>query len=314
MEVSENLELEKDYLNLAYLIKVFKNEFKKLLLIAFLSGILSVIYALSLSNFYTSTAKFSPVSNFDEDLVSGGGGIASVVAGISGLNIDGSGAYRMHYALEILGSTDFFKKIYKDEDFLLELAAVYKYDSNTGELLIDEDVYDTEKSIWIEDSSSFTKTKKPSLLSAKEKFFSEHITSSVDIETNFVTISITHSSPFVAEKWLRYISNELDSYIQNLEIEDIKERINFINKQLAEPNSSEVNRALSRLLEDQMKTLMLSEGSAYIIKTIDSPSFPEQKAGPIRSTICIVLTILGSLIGYLVILFRDLNKSRKFFS
>ena len=88
MEVSENLELEKDYLNLAYLIKVFKNEFKKLFLIAFLSGILSVIYALSLSNFYTSTAKFSPVSNFDEDLVSGGGGIASVVAGISGLNID----------------------------------------------------------------------------------------------------------------------------------------------------------------------------------------------------------------------------------
>ena len=86
---------------------------------------------------------------------------------------------------------------------------------------------------------ALTKTKNP-LLSAKEKFFSEHISSSVDIETNFVTISITHSSPFVAEKWLRYISNELDSYIQNLEIEDIKERINFINKQLAEPNSSEV--------------------------------------------------------------------------
>ena len=61
---------------------------------------------------------------------------------------------------------------------------------------------------------------------------------------------------------------------RDLEIEDIKERINFINKQLAEPNSSEVNvGALSRLLEDQMKTLMLSEGSAYIIKTIDSRIF-----------------------------------------
>ena len=87
MEVSENLELEKDYLNLAYLIKVFKNEFKKLLLIAFLSGILSVIYALSLSNFYTSTAKFSPVSNFDEDLVSGGGGIASVAVSYTHLTL-----------------------------------------------------------------------------------------------------------------------------------------------------------------------------------------------------------------------------------
>ena len=56
-------------------------------------------------------------------------------------------------------------------------------------------------------------------------------------------------------------------------------------------------------------------GSNGFARTNDFPgSFPEQKAGPIRSTICIVLTILGSLIGYLVILFRDLNKSRKFFS
>ena len=157
---------------------------------------------------------------------------------------------------------------------MLELAAVYKYDSNTGELLIDEDVYDTEKSIWIEDRG-FTKTKKPSLLSAK-KVFSEHISSSVDIETNFVTISITHSSPFVAENGSDIFPMN-DSYIQNLEIEDIKERINFINKQLAEPNSSEVNRALSRLLEDQMKTLMLSEGSAYIIKTMIVHLFQNKK-------------------------------------
>ena len=313
METSEKSELERDYLNLVYLVKVFKNQFRKIFLIAFLSGTLSIIYALSLSNFYTSTAKFSPVSNFDDDVIPGGG-LAGVVAGISGVNIGGSGGNRMNYTLEILGSTDFFKNLYKEEDFLLELSAVYKYDPKTGKLIINENLFDTEKSVWIEDSSSFTKTKKPSLLSAKQKFFSEHISSAVDIETNFITISITHSSPYIAEKWLRYISKELDSYIQNLEIKDIEERINFLNRQLAEPNSSEVNRALSRLLENQMKTLMVSKGSAYIIKTIDSPSFPEVKSGPSRSRICIVLTILGTLLGYLIILFWDLNKSRNFFN
>ena len=313
MESSEKLELERDYLNLVYLIKVFKNQFKKIILIAFLSGTLSIIYALSLSNFYISTAKFSPVSNFDDDAISGGG-LTELVAGISGVNIGSSGGTRMKYVMEILGSTDFFKNLYEKEDFLLELSAVYKYDSKTGKLILNEDYFDIEKSVWVEDNSSFTKTKKPSLLSAKQKFFSEHISFALDIETNFITISITHSSPYIAQKWLRYVSKELDSYIQNLEIKDIEERINFLNGQLAKSNSSEVNNTLSRLLESQMKTLMISKGSTYIIKSIDSPSFPEVKSGPSRSTICVVLTVLGTLLGYLIILFWDLNKSRNFFN
>ena len=66
---------------------------------------------------------------------------------------------------------------------------MYKYDSNTGELLIDEDVYDTENLYGLRTVVALQKTKKPSLLSAKVEFFSEHISSSVDIETNSVTIS-----------------------------------------------------------------------------------------------------------------------------
>ena len=62
-----------------------------------------------------------------------------------------------------------------------------------------------------------------------------------------------------------------------------------------------------------MKTLMLSEvSSGYVIKVLDSPSFPELKSGPGRAVICIVLTFLGSVLGYLFVLLWDLNKSRRF--
>tara|TARA_B100001250_G_scaffold65148_1_gene51590 strand:+ start:4622 stop:5563 length:942 start_codon:yes stop_codon:yes gene_type:complete len=311
MQSSENINSEIDYLSLPYLIKVLRDYFVKIALISFLSGVLSVIYALSLDNYYISTAKFAPASNAQDNSVSMGG-LAGMATGL-GLNLGSSSGSRMDFALEILNSTDFFKTIYENEQFLLELSAIDEYDSIAKKLSFDKDVYDFDKSAWIEDGDSYTLTKKPSLLEAKHKFFSDHISSEVDIETNFITISITHASPFVANEWLNYISAEIDEYIQIMEVEDIKQTINYLNRQLGESNSNEVRRALSNILEQQMKTLMLSEvSSGYIIKVIDSPSFPEQKSGPGRARICIVLTFLGSLLSYLFILIWDLNKSRQF--
>ena len=310
MNSSDNNQNEIDYLNISYLLRVFKNYLKQLMLIGASCGLISVIYALSLSNFYISTAKFSPATNAQESS-SGLAGFSGLTAGL-GLNLGSTDSNRMDFALEILNSTDFFKTIYGNQQFLLELAAVKKYNPLTKEILIDEDIYDSVNSKWLDDFDSYTKTKKPSLLEAKEMFFDDHISSSVDIETNFITLSVTHASPYIAKSWLEFISSSLDEYIQSMEIVDIEQSITYLNSQLAESNSNEVRRALSSILEQQMKTLMLSEvSSGYIIKIIDSPSFPEKKSGPGRAKICIVLTFLGSLMGYLFILIWDLNKSRK---
>ncbi len=312
MQSPETTSIETDYLNLSYLIKIFKDHFKLIILVGFLSGIFSVTYVLSLSNYYISTAKFAPASNAQDSGVSMGG-LAGLTSGL-GLNLGGSSGNRMNYTLEILNSTDFFKTIYENEKFLLELSAVELYDQDNNKIIFDSEIYDFDNSVWIEDEESFTKTKKPSLLQAKQKFFSDHISSAVDIETNFITISITHHSPHVANSWLNYISKEIDEYIQTMEVDDIKQTIKYLNTQLGESNSNEVRRALSNILEQQMKTLMLSEvSSGYIIRTIDSPSFPELKSGPGRAKITIVLTLLGSIVGYFLILFWDLNKTRKFF-
>ena len=67
-------------------------------------------------------------------------------------------------------------------------------------------------------------------------------------------------------------------------------------------------------LEQQINTLMLSEvSSGYVLKTIDSASLPEIKSGPIRSKICISLTLAGFSLAFLFLLLRDLNRERKIF-
>ena len=63
MQNFENTNSEVDYLSLPYLLSLIKNYLKTLFLIGFLSGALSVFYALSLNDYYTSSAKFVPVTN-----------------------------------------------------------------------------------------------------------------------------------------------------------------------------------------------------------------------------------------------------------
>ena len=99
-----------------------------------------------------------------------------------------------------------------------------------------------------------------------------------------------------------------------MEVSEIEHSIDYLKGQLSETNETEVKKALSNILEQQIKTLMLSEvSSGYILKTIDSASLPEVKSGPIRSKISISLTIMGIVLTYLILLLRDLNREREIF-
>ena len=192
------------------------------------------------------------------------------------------------------------------------MSAIEAYDKETKKVSLDPEIYNAGESKWI-NFDKFTQTEKPSLLEAKEKISFDHLAFAVDIETNFLSIEITHASPFIAQEWLTRVYKLVDEYIQIRDVQDLKETITYIDTQIEQSNSNQVRRALSNILESQMKTLMLSEvSSGYVIKVLDSPSFPELKSGPGRAVICIVLTFLGSVLGYLFVLLWDLNKSRRF--
>ena len=108
--------------------------------------------------------------------------------------------------------------------------------------------------------------------------------------------------------------DEINDYIQAMEVSEIEQSIDYLKRQLSETNKTEVKKALSNILEQQIKTLMLSEVSTgYILKTIDSASLPEAKSGPTRSKICISLTIMGIVLTYLFLLLRDINRDREIF-
>jgi uncharacterized protein involved in exopolysaccharide biosynthesis len=88
--------------------------------------------------------------------------------------------------------------------------------------------------------------------------------------------------------------------IRNLRVRAIavaKDNIDFLQGQLNEISILEVRQSIYRLLEDQIKEMMLAQGGAeYAFKVLDPAVVPEQPIGPGKT----LLSAAGLLVGLLL--------------
>jgi uncharacterized protein involved in exopolysaccharide biosynthesis len=60
-----------------------------------------------------------------------------------------------------------------------------------------------------------------------------------------------------------------------------------------------------QMIEEQLKNKMLAEvQDEFVFKVIDPAVIPEEKAGPKRALICLLATMLGGMLGVLIVLIR----------
>jgi len=61
----------------------------------------------------------------------------------------------------------------------------------------------------------------------------------------------------------------------------------------------------TQLIEEQTKTIMLANVSKdYVFDIIDPPVVPERKSKPSRALICVLGTLLGGMLGVVLVLVR----------
>ena len=64
------------------------------------------------------------------------------------------------------------------------------------------------------------------------------------------------------------------------------------------------------LIQSQTETVMLAEvRPEYVFKTIDPAVIPEEKSKPSRALICVLGTLLGGMLGVVVVLIRHYAQS-----
>jgi len=277
-----------DSVDLAAIVSLVIKEWKLIVGLAVLLGVISSVVAFELPNTYKAKAVIALVIPDD----SAGGGLRSQLSGVAalaGLDI-GSAAARREEQVATLLSASFAR------DFILSqnLMPVLFFDR-----------WDTRTKQWRSD-------KKPPTLEAGVRKFMERVRSiSEDKKTGLVTVHVEWYSPELAARWTNQLVEMVNDRLRLEAVRDAGRSVEYLNKELSKTNVVGIQQGIYRLIEQQVNNAMLANvREEYAFRFIDRAVPPDIKYGPKRSLITLFGCLFGTILGLGVVKLR--HTARRF--
>ncbi|MDA7541833.1 Wzz/FepE/Etk N-terminal domain-containing protein [Gammaproteobacteria bacterium] len=271
---------------------LWKGKFK-IVSLTLLFAIGSIYYALSIPNQYTATAVFSPSKSSNSSLSSSMGQLGGL-ASLTGVNLGNGEASDSMIALEIMQSWSFIEKFISKNNLSIDLHAAKGWDKKTNELVINNDIYNINTNKWVE---------APPRSWNLFQSFSGMLNVSNNRDTGLITISIEYFSPYIAKEWLDLFVQEINSYMQKREMNDVNRNLEYLNNEIDGIVNAEMRQVFYTLIKEQEKNKMLvSANPEYALKSVNPSMIPDEKSQPRRSIICIGITLFGLFFSVLLVL------------
>ena len=275
-----------------------------------LAAAISVVVALSLPNIYTASALLAPAE-------SSGGGLSGLMkqygglASLAGVSLPGGEeGSRAQLGMQLMKSRAFIGNFVERRDILPELMAVESWDAGSGDIVFDSESYDAASKTWVRDVEP-PKLAKPSAQEA-HKAFAEVLGVSEDKQTGYVTVSIDHESPIVAAQWVNWLVEDVNAAVKAQDVSEAEKSIEYLKQQVANTSLADLQAMFFELIQSQTETVMLAEvRPEYVFKTIDPAVVPEEKSKPSRALICVLGTLLGGMLGVVIVLIRHYATQEK---
>jgi uncharacterized protein involved in exopolysaccharide biosynthesis len=126
-----------------------------------------------------------------------------------------------------------------------------------------------------------------------------------DKQTSYVTVTIDHHSPVVSAKLVSWLVEDVNAAVKAQEVTEAKRSIEYLEQQIASTSLTDLQAMFFELIQSQTETIMLAEvRPEFVFKTIDPAVIPEEKSKPSRALICILGSILGGMLGIVLVLIR----------
>ena len=273
-----------------------------------LAAAISIAVALSLPNTYTASALLVPAE-------SGGGALSGLMkqygglASLAGVQLPGSeDGSRAQLGMQLMKSRAFIGDFVERRDILPELMAVESWNEGSGDIVFDPELYDGASKTWVREVEP-PKSAKPSAQEA-HKAFSGVLGVAEDKQTGYVIVSIDHQSPLVAAQWVNWLVEDVNAAVKAQDVSEAEKSIEYLKQQVANTSLADLQAMFFELIQSQTETVMLAEvRPEYVFKTIDPAVVPEEKSNPSRALICALGTLLGGMLGVVIVLIRHYARS-----
>lgn len=131
---------------------------------------------------------------------------------------------------------------------------------------------------------------------------------SVVVERNsgVITLAIQWYDPLLAADWANSMIRQLNAYLQAEAIAEAEQSITYLKEQLLQSSVVEVQQSIYRLIENQIKKIMVANVSdQYAFKVIDPAQVPEEAHSPRRKVIVMLALVFGLMSGLFVAFLKE---------
>ena len=273
-----------------------------------LAAVTSVVVALMLPNIYTANALLAPAEQ-------SGGGMSALMqqygglASLAGVSLPGGeDGSRAQLGMQLMKSRAFIGDFVDRRDILPELMAVKAWDAGSGQIVFDSETYDGASKTWVREVEP-PRQPAPSSQEA-HKAFSAILGVSQDKQTGYVTVSVEHQSPVVAAQWVNWLVEDVNAAVKTQDVTEAEKSIEYLREQVTNTSLADLQAVFFDLIQSQTETVMLAEvRPEYVFKVIDPAVAPEEKSKPSRALICVLGTLLGGMLGVVIVLVRHYARS-----
>lgn len=283
-----------DVISLAEILRVINSQRRLILATTVACTVLAAILALVMTPVYRSKALLIPAVQEQESqglsaLANQFGGLA----GLAGLTVGGRSS--KDEAIALLKSRDFTAQVIQTENLMPLLFA---------------DQWDAESGSW----KSADPDKIPTLNDAYRLFDREIRQVTEDRKTGLVTLTIDWNDRELAARWAQLLVERVNQRMRERAIEEAERSLEYLNLERQKTAIAEVQQAIYRLIENQVKTIMLANvRDQYAFRVIDPPAVADQDdpVRPKRALMIVVGFVLGGLVSLFVAFIRNAVQSGK---
>ena len=296
MEKSYTTKLD-DEIDLVAMGSILLSHKKFIFIFTSIFAIASIFIALILPVTYKSSAIIieSEPSSSTPNL----GGMASLV----GLDV-GEGSSKTVIALEVLKSRKFFIDFANKRDAIpLMLASNWNEDNNT---LLWPEGFSNESKQWIDGAE-------PTKNYVYKNVYLRTLGIVKDPISNIIEISYIHSSPHASKKIVDWLITDLNEQLKNEDLLEAEKSLEYLNNELEKAQTLEIRNLITSMIKNKLQvTTIANSREDYRFKILDPAIAPEMKYKPVRSIVCIVITMIGFFTSImLVFIYNYYNKLQK---